>query len=294
MKTRSLIFPAAAIALIVSAVLIGWALGFEWRARARLAEVSAQRTGSEAAIATLQVKIAAARRDQPALKAKLAAQEPYKKPAKPRGDALAALLVKNPQLMDLYLKSYLAKLNLTYAPLFRQLGLSRDQINKLETLMTNAEAAKQELQASARSQGLAEADPQTTALLEQQNAQLRAAEAEILTPSQDQQLQQFSAAESAAPFVSSLSAHAALAGAPLTDAQRLQLMPVVAQATGSTAIASQQISDKVDWNQLIAQSESFLSPAQVAVIKTTQADFETGQAGMALLTQFYANPPASK
>jgi len=232
MKQRPLIFPAAAIALIVTVILIGWAFRSERRAHVRFADVSAQWARAEAAIAAAQKKIAAAGRDQPALQAKLAALERKQVRPKIRGEVPAVLLVKNRQLMDLYLKSYLAKLNVAYAPLFRQLGLTREQIDKLETLMTNAEASQQEIQASARFQGLAETDPQTTVLLEQQRAQLGAAEAEVLSPSQNQQFQQFSAAESAVPFVSTLSARAALAGAPLTDAQRLQLMPVVAQATG--------------------------------------------------------------
>jgi len=78
--------------------------------------------------------------------------------------------------------------------------------------------------------------------------------------------------------------------APFTPEQSKQLLQVVASASSAYQSGGKVTPQSIDWNQVIAQSQSFLSESQLNAVKA-EADFPRL---MTLIKQFYQTQPTTK
>jgi hypothetical protein len=192
------------------------------------------------------------------------------------------IIEAHPELRPLFRQNFRATMRLgNYYPWFyRASGLTPEQIQKFEALMIENEEQKMDLQATAQAQNPGRSV--IAAMKQQMDEKLQAAQMELLGAAGYQQLQDFERAKHQNALVGEVVAQVALTSAPFTEAQREQLSKVLVTSVRSDAnvpfdpkersyIALSKITD---WPRVMAQAQTFLSPAQLSALKGQAANVE--------------------
>jgi hypothetical protein len=269
---------------ILAGVVTAGAIGVAWRLRrvvdgkgVAIAELHAKQTALGASLQKRQADIA----KNETLRAELQAAVAKLKPATPVASKEAPpprmlnltsspmeMIAKDPKLQVLYLASKRASVAASYGPLFRKLGLSPEQIDRLAVAMTKAEELKQDAAAIQRDRKLPADEPGLVALRQQATDELAATQLAVLGADGAEQLRQYQRTMPARAIVDRLAGAAVLAGLSLTANQADQLTQAMAHASstyqGSTAPADMA---RVDWDAVDAHAAKFLSPEQLALFK---------------------------
>jgi RNA polymerase sigma factor (sigma-70 family) len=221
-----------------------------------------------------------------ALEKELAAARGKATPAAPSGAATRAAEMgvpwTNPDYSRAYVAKYRAELRLKYAPLYRALGLSPEQIAQFEAALADTMQAVTDIWAAAGAQGVNTAHDSAAATTvakmtsdpyKERNDKLRA----LLGDAGFTQFLQFDApnAQTARDVVNSLAANMYTSETPLTAPQGEQLTQIIARNTRivNTPMASDggkpvyRITPETDWTAVSAQAQGLLSEPQLAVLR---------------------------
>lgn len=188
------------------------------------------------------------------------------------------VLAKNPELQARYLAVRRAELAADYGPFWASARWSPAQIEGFIAAMIVATERTLDLKSAAHAQGLEESDPALTALREQSESQVRAAQRELLGEAGYAQLVEYERTRPMRGFVSALAGSLAVAEAPLSGPQAEQLTQILAEAneayrSGGRAAspgpdidgpmrARQPARVAFDSQQVLMQAKPVLSPAQ--------------------------------
>jgi hypothetical protein len=259
------------------------ALGFVWHshaaaqaARARLSSIAAQRVKLDADLAAFRERLARLRHDEAELRAvpkpgpaeqTNVAPKPAAEPKAATRPDTATLLEANPGLRALFRKSFQAELAVRYRPFYDAARLSPEQIRKFEQLMTEAEEVKVDFQTTAQAQGFTASDPALGSLRAQGEAELKAAQTEVLGADGYQQLLQFRRIEPLEVVVNDLATLVVRSPTPLSTAQAEQLLTTMANASSRYQSGDRANLATVDWPQTLVRAQAFLAPDQFTVFK---------------------------
>ena len=291
--------PVAAVAVLLLAIALGLAcFSFYSRreAEASFAAIAGRRAALDGSVRDTEAKIAAAEREQAGIQAAIKEMQ-VRKPAPPPVPALAAkppdeatLLMKNPELLALYAKSFRAGLNQRYGLIYQALGLSPDQVEKLNDHFTEEEKEKMKLLAAAASQGLDRSDPDIQAMLWDLGGRYDQTRAALIGEVASNQFAQLYNAVPFAPVVNDAASFLALSSTPLTAPQEMQLMQALSAASSHDEKTGQANAATVDWEKAFQQAQAFLSAPQLAALKVELQLSELVKANK----QFYQQQAAAK
>jgi hypothetical protein len=175
----------------------------------------------------------------------------------------------DPKMETLMLRRQRAVVLLEYAPLFRALKLSPEQIKKFQDNCVKREESFIDLRAASRAQD--DLGKQMAAKLQEQaNADYEAAQLEVLSADGYRQMQEFFRVEPLRNvLIRGLAGAAALEGVPLTEQQGEQLLQAALNAASQDAnVTGEKLLTMVDWDALDVQARQILSPAQFTLFTT--------------------------
>ncbi len=216
------------------------------------------------------------------------AAERRKKSPRP---TLDTLLATNPKVRAIYLKSYQARLAVTYLPLYHRLKLGPAEIAKFNDLLSEREEERIDLQATAEAHGLPASDPAILAVKQQQDDDLHRAEIGLLGADGFQQVGQIERLQPlfdlvVTPLMSVIPAGAA----PLTEAQGEQLLTVLSRSNSAFQAGGKADPLAIDWSTTLPQTRGFLSDAQYAGIQAWSQALQV----RVLIKQYYQLQAATK
>jgi hypothetical protein len=181
----------------------------------------------------------------------------------------------------------------TYAPLFRKLGLSPEQIDRFESLMSEADERKIDIQAGALTAGLEDSAGAAATAKRDAESRLHAAQLELLGETGFRQLQEFDRTQSIREWVVwGLAGDLTFTKTPLSAHQGEQLTQILANACPSYRSGGPTDEDEVDWPTALEQAKGILSEPQWAALKSVAASRKNGQFFIAVQTLVDRKPAA--
>ena len=178
-------------------------------------------------------------------------------------------LRQNPELQALELTAKRQALELNYAPLFRTLKLSPQQVAQFCDHLMRREAAKSDLQAAA--EALPEHDVAVYRLQERAEKEHEKAQIALLGDSGTQQTVEFERTLRVREGVAALASTATLASVPFTAEQSDRLLRTLLAATPRRSDNTWDF-DRIDWVKVSEDARTFLSPAQWRIVTSVETD----------------------
>jgi hypothetical protein len=168
---------------------------------------------------------------------------------------------------------------MVYAPLFRILALTPEQILKFEDNVMRLREGQMDLASTIALKGLAQHDPAVETIGAQQQSDYESAQKDLLGEAGYQQLKTYDEDWPARSVVSNIVGGATVAGLPLTTDQTKQLTDLVVQAsrTSTKAQGGDYFDGRINWTDIDDRASSFLTPAQVAFMKSAEITGPTGE-----------------
>ena len=290
MKSNSRLALIALLILCLTLSGAGWAICQHQQAKRALAAHHELESILGTEIHSAEIKVAQVRQEHDR---RLAALPKAKADPRPPGPGMApnaraaALVVKSPKLLDLYLRTFQASLPQRYGSLYLKLGLTPEQIEEFESLMAKHEESRMDLLVAADSKGLGNADPSVTALRKQQDEQLRTAQTALLGPDGYEQLHQLNREQGARLLVNAVAGNT-LDTAPYTEAQASQLAQIVAAASTTYQQGGPFNPKTVDWENATGQAGAILSPPQLDAFKVVAQSMKL----YTMLDRYYSQSPS--
>lgn len=290
MKTGSLTRLAAVVFLLFGLGVAEYGRHLNGEAKEELAAVGQSQTLLNAGLERAKEAGEAAGRERKRLQTPLQKPQPSqgKKLGATRATTITALLSSHPKLLDLHLRSFRASLTGRFGVFYQMAGLSPEQIIKFEDLAQRHEAETIDLAATAAAQGLDNSDPAIDAVRKEQSEQLRASQIALLGDAGYQQLQQFNRAQGALVLVNGASQLGA-ANDAYAYTQAGQLMQILANASPRFQQGGSFDPNSVDWNSVVAQAATVLSPKQLDTLK---AQAQSMRLVTQLVPSYFAQQPS--
>jgi hypothetical protein len=192
-----------------------------------------------------------------------------------------ALLMANPKLQILYFNNRRAQQHANLAPFYHAIGLSPEQITKLEDLSMQAQERGADLRWAAETQGTNLSDPTYRALQKQISDQLDSDTRNLLGETGYQQLGEFKRMMPAQYLVGELAVAAAPTDTPLSADQGSRLAQLMSNASSRYQKGGVATLDTISWEVVETRAQEILSVPQMAAFKTTVAKYRESQ----ILTQ---------
>jgi hypothetical protein len=268
MKTRRYAVLAMGM-IIVTGGILAW--HFERGLEGRAGRISALTTAISIArdrSDRLRARLAQAERLQARSRAELAKAHAV---AKGKGDAgkdWLERLSSDPELQNRYLAYQRSKFAMKYGALFQALALTPDQISKCEDNLISRMGIEMDLENTLRAQGLTWSDPAAQKLQTELMASYNADQKELLGEDGFSQLNAYDQDFHWKTMATDFAGAATLAGVPLTSAQVQQLTTLAVQASKASGAAQQAGVEAAYWASMDSQAASFLTPAQLDLMKT--------------------------
>jgi hypothetical protein len=177
----------------------------------------------------------------------------------------------HPDLQLLDLEAQRAEMHASHVRLFRELGLSPEQVEKFVDLAMQRDERLRDLAEAARAEGYAYDDPALLELFRQAGELFEAARLALLGPEADAKYRAFADKSGVAGIVSSLAGGATLAGHPLSPAQIDRLTDLLASFASRSRDGDDADPSTIDWSAAQERAKAFLSPPQLRHLQT--ADF---------------------
>jgi hypothetical protein len=288
MQSRTVINGGLVIAVMLAAGL-AWQQHRTRRAiGAELVALEQQRSEAAANARRAARELAAAENDRAANRTKLEQLSKANAAAariapKPAGSSAAKRpwiperLQNEPEFQVLWLADQRASLTTRYGPLFQKLGLTSEQIEKIQSAMIACQERELDLQATERAQGLSKDDPVVLRLRGEITAAYETAQKEVLGESGHQQMRDYERGAHAREIVAGLAGGAAVvAHDPLTAGQAEQLYETIANASRSYRNGGPVNMNEVDWDAVDGEVEKFLTSTQFAFFKTAEPPLPWG------------------
>jgi cbb3-type cytochrome oxidase subunit 3 len=295
MNTRTSTLAGCAVFLVVVAGVAWFAFDRHQRAEAALAALARDDATVTTGIHEAETRLAAEEHDRTEIQAALtalqakqaAAKAAASKPAGPLPPDEAVALAHDPKLMALYVRSFRAQLYERYGLIYYALNLPPDQIEKLNNLFAQQQQERMEIRAAARSQGLTDADPEITAMLQQNMDKYAAEKTALIGEDASKHWDELYKAVAFAPMLTDLTSMIALSSTPPTTQQSSDLLQILGNASAHDPTSGQALPATLDWSAALQRAQGVLSPSQFAALKVEAELAETGK----LKTQYYQPAP---
>lgn len=186
---------------------------------------------------------------------------------------------KKPEAELLQLAASRNRLAVTYAPLFRSLGLSADQMAKFQDNAIKRDEQQTDLLAVMRAHGLDHSDPVLGRIWSQMEPDYQAAQRNLLGEENYERFRDFDRKAPLRDTVAAIAGAAAVNGIPFTKDQAEQLVDVMAKANSTYASGGKAQPIYLDWKTVDSAAETILTPEQLTLFKTI--DPAIGQGGRA-------------
>jgi RNA polymerase sigma factor (sigma-70 family) len=203
--------------------------------------------------------------------------------SKVTGDFLGEEIAENPQLRHVLAQSYRAQFKIWYGPLFHELGLKPEEIDRFGNLQLKMFSDIYDLQQAARLQnpGAAPDDPALASMEDKIASQRDSLLRDLLGESGFQEYTQYEATLPAQPLVNSLAANLYYSPTPLSAQEADQLTRIIAAQIPPSPRDSFGL-PKVDaatlnWDNILSQAQGALLPGQVAALQSLRARAELDQ-----------------
>ena len=282
-------------------VVTGTASAVIWQQHKRIVELSARSQQAEAADTQLRKKLAALNDAPPPAAATDASANPGATDDaanadtqndaqqrgrwaanRARGAARFAELLADPEVASLMLSQRKATLDSRYAALFKQLGLSPEETEKLKTLLAERQMSRLETGVVARSEGVGRDDRSTMRDLMQQSdadsdAQLQA----LLGPDRYNTLKTYEQTATQRSEVSDFATRLSYTATPLQDYQSSAMVQMLADNpapkspgwNASEEETAAYLQSLQSYNaQIYSRSSSILSPDQLTALQQMQQE----------------------
>jgi hypothetical protein len=250
------------------------------RLQARVAELvkEAHEAGqrmraSEERVSTLQAELGAGGR-----RGKELARPAGESVATPNGNSAPAAnvgleMMANPEYLRLHGEKYRAEVALQFAPLYRMLRLTPEQIAKFEANRIEFQQVTQEVWSAAVAKGVSVTNPSVVNMARDPSLALEKDLIALLGDSGHKQYTQFTRARSGLDAVNTLAGSLYHSDAPLTAQQGEQLAQMMMNHTVSvpTAPGSKAIRYETDWSAITARMQDVLTPPQAAIFEKVLA-----------------------
>jgi hypothetical protein len=256
----------------------------------RQAAIEPSISNARSRIATQARSLAAAQRAARAA-AEVSATEAPSVAGGGRSRNIYTLVQADPELMELYLKSFRANLSDRFGPLFERLGLTPYQIGKWEDMATAQEQSNIDLRLAATAQGLVYSqDPGIQAMKKQSGEKLDQEFVAAVGADAAQQIKNGISGYDAVPngmvrMVTNVANWAAQNGTPMNYQQMGQLGSILA----SNFTPDPALGGSMDWGKITSQASTSLSAPQVDAIQTMASLYQLS----ARVKQFYSQQGAA-
>jgi len=217
------------------------------------------------------------------LKEPLVSAGPAKPQLQPPRRELADLMEANPALRTLFRQSFRANLGMQFLPWYNRAHLSSEQTEKFEALLTDAEQDRLDLEAAAKTQGLAVDDPSLESVRKQANEKMQSAFKEILGDASLQSLHQYTRLQPLQGFTMGFARQLARAGNPLSTPQVDQLLDALGHSSNQYQTGGRVGLTTIDSKRMLQQAERILTPIQFAALQANANQIEL----VKLQKQFY-------
>jgi len=217
------------------------------------------------------------------LKEPLVSAGPAKPQLQPPRRELADLMEANPALRTLFRQSFRANLGMQFLPWYNRAHLSSEQTEKFEALLTDAEQDRLDLEAAAKTQGLAVDDPSLESVRKQANEKSQSAFKEILGDAGLQSLYQYTRLQPLQGFTMGFARQLARAGNPLSTPQVDQLLDALGNSSNRYQTGGRVGLATIDSKRALQQAELILTPSQFEAFQANANEIEL----MKLQKQFY-------
>lgn len=196
-----------------------------------------------------------------AVSLRLAAKQTRSSP--PRGESDPRVLLQtDPRMQALNMEWNRAEIVADYAPLFRALGLTPDQIRRFEDIQLRMQGNGLDVRATAEAQHLAEDDPAIQKMRSDAGREFVKQREELLCADGARAAFEYERASSVRAFVAGLQGAATRAGVPLTGQQADQLTNTLAQASPSYRRGDWAALNEINWDTLPEAVRPFLTDRQ--------------------------------
>jgi hypothetical protein len=239
------------VAAVAGTALVLAAVGFHQAARARQADegqlaLASQQRESYAAIARAEQELAEGERarkqlekDAASLKNIVIVDAPAASVQEEAKQEQESVLNQEQRARD-----YRSRLVAEYAPFYLKIGLSPEQIDRFETILTDHWQSMEDISAVTKAKELDDQDQSIAKLREQATTSLRQAETELLSEDGYRQLQEYERTLPVRALTASLAERLYYTDAPLNGAQAERLTQILAGASSPTAKAQRQIPNR--------------------------------------------------
>jgi hypothetical protein len=167
-------------------------------------------------------------------------------------------------------RGYRSRLVAEYAPFYLKIGLSPEQIDRFETMLTDYWQSTEDLTAVAEAKGLNDQDPSVAKLREQATTSLRQAETELLSENGYRQLQEYERTLPVRALTASLAERLYYTDAPLNGTQADRLTQILAGASKSYGDGLAADPEQIDWPAVLTLVQGMLTPVQRSVLEDKQ------------------------
>ena len=246
--------------------------------RARLTQEAKIQLATERRAAALELR-AAAEKNLASLKQTSAPLTTDRSGPTPRRiPTIAERLRTEPDAQVLWLKLQRARATTTYDSLFRNLGLTPEQISRFEDNVIHKQEQQMDLQAIATEEkkSTGNVSTESTEALLRIDPEYRAAQRALLGDAAFQQLQEYERTTSVRTWVDGWAGGASIyIGEPLTPEQGEQLVQIIANANDSYRQGSDAYG-RVDWNAVAAIVRPILTPNQFRLITMMEPPLPNG------------------
>ena len=175
----------------------------------------------------------------------------------------------NPDYVKLSVDRYRRELGLKFGPLYRQLQLSPDQIEKFERNRGDLEHATQEVWSAAAAQGMSNRDPGVNKMAGRTAHQFEFELRDLLGETAYQAYADYHQTLSARDVATSLAGHLYSSSSPLNPQQGERLTEIVVKNTRSVPVkeGSRTTRRQTDWMAVAADARQVLAPDQAAALQ---------------------------
>jgi hypothetical protein len=269
------------MATVAGTALALVAVGFHQAGRARQADeirlaLASQQRGSSAAIARAEQELAdseSARKqlekDAASLKNIVVVDAPAASVQQEAKKEQESVLNQEQRARD-----YRSRLVAKYAPFYLKIGLSPEQIDRFETILTDHWQSTEDLTAVAEAKGLADQDPSVAKLRAQATTSLQQAETELLSEDGYRQLQEYERTLPVRALTASLAERLYYTDAPLNRAQAERLTQILAGASKSYGEGAVADPEQLDWPAVLVQVQGILAPVQRSALEDQQQSIQ--------------------
>jgi hypothetical protein len=195
-------------------------------------------------------------------------------------ESLYEEIAENPQLRRLLAQSYRVQFKISYGPLFRELGLKPEEIDRFGNLQLKMFSDIYDLQQAARLQNPGTPpDDRVLAGMEDKVANQRdAALRDLLGEAGFQKYTEYEGMLPAQPLVNSLAANLYYSPTPLMAQEADQLAKIIAAQIPSRSkdpIGLPKIdAGALNWDNILSQAQGTLLPGQLAALQALRARVE--------------------